>query len=149
MNDSISINLFLLYTRSDQKQLAVSSSTMSRIDRVYTDKDIANNTTINHKMISFTDNCNVISIKRLPSKTEVGKESWYFHNSLLCKPDFSSAPKDLLSLLKTQKNNYPSTSDWLEYTKSCFKGNPKRFSKNSTNQENISIFKLKERLRNL
>ena len=52
---------------------------------------IANNTKINHIMVSFTDHYNVISIDRLPSKTKIGKDSRCFNNSLLCKPEFSSA----------------------------------------------------------
>ena len=42
-------------------------------------------------------------------------------------------------LLKTQKNNHSSASDWWEYTKSSFTENAKIFSKNSTTQENITI----------
>ena len=45
----------------------------------------------------------VISIHRLPWKTKTGEDPWYFNNSLLCKPDFSLATKNLLSLLKIQK----------------------------------------------
>ena len=58
-------------------------------------------------MISFSDHCNAISIDTLPSKTKIGKDSWYFNSSLLCKSDFSSATKDLLSLPKTQKTTTP------------------------------------------
>ena len=47
----------------------------SRIDRVYTDIKIANNTKINHIMVSFTNHYNAISIDRLPSKTKIGKYS--------------------------------------------------------------------------
>ena len=47
-------------------------------------------------------------------------------------------------LLKTQKNNHSSASDWWEYTKSCFKENANTFSKNFTTQENITISRLKE-----
>ena len=50
-------------------------------------------------MIFFTDHYNAISIERLPSKTKIGKWSGYLSNSLLYKPDFPSAKKDLLSLL--------------------------------------------------
>ena len=91
-------------------------------------------------MVSFTDNCNDISIYRLPYKTKIGKHSWYFNNSLLCKSEFCSATKTL----KTQKNNHSLASDWWEYTKYCFKENAKTFPKNSTAQENIKIFRLKE-----
>ena len=42
-------------------------------------------------MVSFTDHYNAISIDRNPSKTKTGNGSWYFNNSLLCKPEFSSA----------------------------------------------------------
>ena len=73
---------------------------------VYTDTKTANNTKINHIMVSFTDYYNAISIDRLPSKTKTGKDSWYFNNSLLCKPEVSSATKTFLFLLKTQKNKY-------------------------------------------
>ena len=67
-----------------------SSGTRSRIDRVYTDIKIASNTKIDHIMVSFTYHYHAISIDRFPSQTKIGKDSWYFNNSLLCKPDFSS-----------------------------------------------------------
>ena len=90
-------------------------------------------------MVSFAGHCNAISIDRLPSKTKIGKDSWYFNISLLCKPEFSSATKTFLFLLKTQKNNHSLESGWWEYTKSRFKENANMFSKNSTTQENITI----------
>ena len=71
-----------------------------RTDRVYTDIKIAKNTKINPIMVSFTDHYNVISIDRLSSKSKIGKVSWYFKNSLLCKPEFSSATINFLFLLK-------------------------------------------------
>ena len=52
-----------------------SSDTRSRIDRVHTDIKIANNTNINHIMVSFTDLYNAISIDTLPSKTKIRKDS--------------------------------------------------------------------------
>ena len=65
-----------------------------------------------------------------------GKDSWYFNNSLLRKPEFSSNTKSLLFLLKTPENNHSLANNWVEYTKSCFKRNPGTFSKYSTFQEN-------------
>ena len=91
-------------------------------------------------------NYHAISIERLPSKTKIGNFSWYFNNSLLCKPDFSSATKNLLSLLKTQKSNHSSASNRSKDTKSCFKEDGRTFS---TNRGNIRISRLKKRLRNL
>ena len=55
----------------------------------------------------------------------------------------------MLSLLKAQKSNHYSASNRWKYTKSCFKENGKKFFKNSTNQGNIIISRLKKRLRNL
>ena len=55
----------------------------------------------------------------------------------------------LLSFLKTKQNNYYSLSDWWEYTKIKIKVTARRFSKNSTTQENIRISRLKKRLQNL
>ena len=77
----------------------------SRIDRVYTDIKIANNTKINHIMVSFTNHYNAISIDRFPSKTEIGKYWWCFNNSLLCKSKVSSATKTFLFLLKEKKTS--------------------------------------------
>ena len=54
-------------------------------------------------MISFTDHYNAISLNRLPFKTKIGKDSCNFNNSLLCKPEFSSATNNLLFLLKPLK----------------------------------------------
>ena len=84
------------FTRYDR-----SSGTRSRIDRVCNDIKIASNTKINHIMVSFTDHYNAIFIDRFPSKTKIGKDSWYFNNSLLCKPKFSLTTKTFFSL-KTQ-----------------------------------------------
>ena len=102
--------------------VAIGPFPRSRIDRVYTDIytdiKIANNTKINHIMVSFTDHYNAISIDRLPLKTKIGKDSWYFNNSLLCKPEVSSATR-LFFLLKIEKkkNNcsrsgHPAFKSW-------------------------------------
>ena len=69
------------------------SGTRSKIDRVYNYVKIASNTKMNHIMISFTDHYNAIFIDRFPSQTKIGKDSWYFNNSLFCKPKFSSTTK--------------------------------------------------------
>ena len=79
------------FTRHDR-----SSATRSRIDRVYTDINIASNTKIDHIMVSFTDHYNAIFIDSFPSQTNIGKDSWYFNNSLLCNPEFSSTTKTFL-----------------------------------------------------
>ena len=63
-----------------------SSDIKSRIARVYTNTKSADNTKNNHIMVAFTDHYNATSIDRLHSKTKIGKDSWYFNNSLLCKP---------------------------------------------------------------
>ena len=69
-------------------------------------------------------------LKDSRQKLKLEKVSWYFNNSLLCKPDFSSAKKNLL-LLKTQRSNHSSASDmWKwKYTKACFKENGRCFPK--------------------
>ena len=73
------------------------SGTRSRIDRVYTDIKIANNTKINQKMISFSDHYNALFIDRLYSKTKTGKDLWYFNNTLLQNKDFCSTVTNFLS----------------------------------------------------
>ena len=47
---------------------------------------------MNYIMVSFTDHS---------SKTKIGKDSWYFNNSPLYKPEFSLTT-DFSFLLKTQ-----------------------------------------------
>ena len=84
---------FIRYNRS--------SGTRSKIERVYTDKKIASNSKINHIMVSFTYHYNAIFTDRVPSKTEIGRDSWYFNNSHLCKPEFFSTSKTFLFLLVT------------------------------------------------
>ena len=59
-------------------------------------------------MVSFTDHYNAISIDRLSLETKIGKFSWFFNNSLLCKPKFSSATKNFISLFK-KKNKETTT----------------------------------------
>ena len=67
-----------------------SSGTKPRIDRVYIDVKIASSTKIYHIMVCCTDNYNANFIDRFPLKSEIGKDSWYFNNSILCKPEFST-----------------------------------------------------------
>ena len=69
---------------------------------VYSDIKIASNTKINHILVSFTYHYKAIFIDRFASRTKIGKDSWYFNNSLLCKPEFSLTAKTFLPLLKTQ-----------------------------------------------
>ena len=74
----------------------------------------ANNTKINHIMVSFTDHYNGISIDRLPSKAKIGKDSWKRFTkkkNILCKPEFSSVTQTSFSI-KNTKNNHSSASDW-------------------------------------
>ena len=57
---------------------------------------------INHIMVSFTDHYNANLIDRFPSKTKIGKDPWYFSDSLLCKPELSLSTKTFLFLSRTQ-----------------------------------------------
>ena len=87
-----------------------SSGTRSTIDRVYTDIKMASNTKIKHIMVSFTDHYNAIFINIFPSKTKIGKDSWYFNNYPLCKPEFSLTT-DFSFFIKNTKRNHSSASD--------------------------------------
>ena len=87
-------------------QILYRSAQITPWQNSYTDIKIANDTNINHIMVSFTNYYNNISIDRLPSKTKIVKYSWYFNNSFLCKPEVSPATKTFLFLLRnthTQK----------------------------------------------
>ena len=88
-----------------------SSGTRSRTDRAYTDKKIANNTKITHKMISFSDHYNALIINKFSSKPKLGKDLWHFDNSLLGKDEFCSNIQNLLTFSKTKQTSYSSTSD--------------------------------------
>ena len=59
-----------------------------------------------------TINYNAISIDRLPSKTKIGKYSWYFNHSLLCTSEVSSATKSFLFLLKTHTKKTHTVDTW-------------------------------------
>ena len=75
------------------------------IDRAYTDIKTANNTKINHIMLSFTDHYNAISIYRLHSKTKIGKDLWKRFIKIILYyvgPSYSQLQR-LLLLLKIQK----------------------------------------------
>ena len=62
-------------------------------------------------MVSFTDYHDAISVGRLPLKTKFGKYTWYFHNSLLWKTEFSSTTKNSRFWLKAQKTNHSPASN--------------------------------------
>ena len=54
-------------------------------------------------MVSFIDHYNAMSIDRLPPITKIEKDSWYFNNSILCKPKVSSARR--LFFIKNKETN--------------------------------------------
>ena len=126
-----------------------SSGTRSRIDRVYTDTKIVSNTKINHIMVSFTDHYDAIFTDRLPSKTILGKYSWYCNNSLLCKLKFSSTSKIFLFLLKTQKTTTLQQVTGGKTLNLVLKKMLERFLKMLLFQKNIRISTPKRRLQNL
>ena len=107
LNSSWIVNLWIYGERRTQIPLSSPATIVhcqgSRIDRLYTDEKSANSTKINHKMVPCINHYTAISIDRLPSKTKIGKYSWYFDFSLLCKSEVSSAARTFLFLLKTHK----------------------------------------------
>ena len=56
---------------------------------------IASNTKIDNTMVPLIDHYNAIFIDRFSWQTKIGKDLWYFNNSLLCKREFSSTTKYL------------------------------------------------------
>ena len=86
------------------------------------------------------------SIDRLPSKTKIGKVSWYFNNSFLCKPRFSSTTKTFIFFIKIKTKKQPLLSKWrvnakvfsekLHQSRKCynFKTEFAFFIKNTQNQ---------------
>ena len=92
---------------------------MSRlvIDRVHSDIKIANNTTMNHMTVSYSDHHNSIFNDTVPYK----HKNWQFHGVLTIpfkKPFFLLICTKLLFQLKNVKNNLSSTIESLGYTKS-------------------------------
>ena len=81
-------------------------------------------------MVSFTDHYNAIFIDRFLSKTKIGKDSWHFSNSPLCKPEFSLTT-DFSFFIKNTKHNHSPANDWWQSTKSSFKEHARTFSENS------------------
>ena len=90
---------------------------------------MANNTKINHIMVSFNDHYNAIYIDRLPSKTKIGKDSRKRFRKIILFYVSPSSPQ--------------LQSDWREYTKYRFKENARTFSKSSTTPENTRSSKPK------
>ena len=123
----------------------------SRIGRVYTDIEIANNTKIDHIIISFTDCYNAISIDRCPSKPKTEKDLLPFSNFPSCKPEFSSTTKTFVFFffIKNTKINQSSANDWGKNTKSSFKENVRTSSKKFHHSGKYYNFKAERRLQNL
>ena len=90
---------------------------------------MGNNTKINHIMVSFTDHYNAIYVDRFPSKTKIGKDSWYFNYTPLCQPELSLII-DFSFFIKNTKRNHALASDWWENAKST--STDKIFEENSS-----------------
>ena len=91
------------------------------IDRLYTDVKITYNAKMIHIMISFSDYQNSYFYWEGSLQTQKLVASLYFTNFCSDKHVFSSHAKSCFFQLKNVKNSHSSTSDSLEYTKSCTK----------------------------
>ena len=100
-------------------------------------------------MVSFTDHYDAIFTDRFPSKTKLGKDSWYCNNSLLCKLKFSSTSKIFLFLLKTQKITTLQQVTGGKTLNLVLKKMLELFLKMLLFQKSIRISTLKRRLQNL
>ena len=96
----------------------------------------------------ISDNYKKNFVERFSSKTKIGKNSWCFNNSLLSKPDFSSATKRLLSSLKTKTAITPQQVIGGNILNLTWNKVAITFSKNANTEENIRISRLQKRLRN-
>ena len=96
------------------------------MDRVYTEIQIANNTKINHIMVSFTDHFNAISSQKLKLVKFKGTLIILFY----VIPSSSQVPWICFVYQNTKKAFF---KKWLVgITNSCIKENARRFYKNST-----------------
>ena len=86
---------------------------------------------------NISHNYNTISINRFSSKTETWSDIWYFNDSILWKPFFSSAANDLLYSLKIQKNNYSPPTDWWKYTNLAWRRMLGHFPKSPPHKGNL------------
>ena len=71
------LSKFTMYNGLDSSEFthcSKFSGTRSRIDIVYTDIKIPNNTKINHIMVFFTDHYNSMSLDRIPLNTKIRKD---------------------------------------------------------------------------
>ena len=97
-------------------------------------------------MVSFTNHYKAIFIDKFPSKTKIGKNSWDFNNSLLCKPKSSLTTKTFLFLLKTRNAATFQQVAGGKTLNLILKKMLERFLKI---KENIRISVLKRKLQNL
>ena len=123
---------FSVFTRCDR-----SSDTKSRMNRVYIDTTIANNTKINHIIVFFSDNYNPFSKKRNSSqKLKLGKTK----STLIIHFQVIRSSSQLQKIYFFIKNSKKSTL--LQVT-----GGSTPIQ--ASIQENIRISRLKERLQML
>ena len=85
-----------------------------------------------------------VSLGSPPLQSRIKENAKILSKNLATQENITILRQNLIFLLKTNKNNHPSASDWWENTKSSFKKNTIMLSKNFTTQENIRILRLTE-----
>ena len=103
---------------------------------------------MNHILVSLLDYYNSIFIERVPYK----HKNWQLHGILIIPVQISLFSPHMQKVdfqLKNVKNNHFSTSDLLEYTKSCTKKrHAPSFSKICTVHENKSKQRIYQKILN-
>ena len=115
------------------------SVTGFRIDSVYTDKKVANNTKINTYWYTLLIITLLFVLASNNQKSKLEKINGTLIILFYVNPCSPQLQRICFFYLKTQKRTYSSAYDWWEYTNSCFKENPMTFPKNS----HLSVFSSK------
>ena len=85
-----------------------------------------------------------VNSSSLPLQSRFKENAKILSKNSTTQENITISRQNLFFLLKTQKNNHSSSSDWWENTKPSFKKNARTFSKNFAAQENIRNSKLKK-----
>ena len=85
-----------------------------------------------------------VSLSSPPLQSRIKENAKILSKDLTTQENITTLRQNLIFLLKANKSNHPSASDWWENTKYSFEKNAITLSKNPTNQENIRVSRLKE-----
>lgn len=127
----------------------VDYSIRTRIDRIYSNKELTQNSRTKIIACPYSDHSLVLTKIKTPKENPRGGGNWKMNTSILKDKLFDNEMKHFLNYWPHEKNNYPDSATWWDEMKNKIKGITIRHSKRISKKRKSQTERLTKELHEL